>query len=223
MSALCSPEAFIDPRWRLVYGVAFALRTGNAPIPVCLESVNDFIAFHGQDRQFQHALTRPAPSLGSAGRGLPTIRLAYSELGAAYCLGELEAFGSNAKPPALAPLWPMAASNSAPARAELGALHAGNGAFDFAPYDARRFDMTRLHVKPTTVFSLCDQAIATPGNLVAMYAQAKAGKSAVVSAMIAAAINLIDEPGDYLGFAAAPNDSGKALLHLRHRAITLRS
>ena len=88
----------------------------------------------------------------------------------------------------------------------------GTAPFDRTPYEELRFSEERLHEKPVPVFTLCGQPIATTGNMVAIYAQAKAGKSAVVSAMMAA-IMADDENGDFLGFNAAANPEGKAVIH----------
>lgn len=55
-SALIPPDAFADPRWRIVYSVACALRSQISDKLVCPESVNDFVAFHGLDRELQTAI-----------------------------------------------------------------------------------------------------------------------------------------------------------------------
>ena len=88
--ALCPPEAFADPRWRLVYDVACALRAGKPRTPVCLESVNDHISYHGRDKEFQHALdsTRTVPWQQWTQFADPSI--AYSQRGATYSLQELD-------------------------------------------------------------------------------------------------------------------------------------
>lgn len=96
--------------------------------------------------------------------------------------------------------------------ARIEKLQGANGEF-FAQFDARRFNPSQLHEKPEPIFLLKDQPIATPGNIVALYAQAKAGKSAVISALIAAVIT-DDEHGDFLGFQSAANPEGKAIIHL---------
>lgn len=64
--------------------------------------------------------------------------------------------------------------------------------------------------EPVTTFSLAGQSICTSGNLTVVSAQAKAGKTAVICAMIAAAIT-VDKGADCLGFQAAPA-TGKAIL-----------
>ena len=80
----------MDPVWRIIYAAALALRAPALATVVCLRSVNDYIAFHEQDRALQHAF--------NSSRTLPWQRwparadssLAYAPLGAAYCLGELK-------------------------------------------------------------------------------------------------------------------------------------
>jgi hypothetical protein len=66
--------------------------------------------------------------------------------------------------------------------------------------------------KPAPVFTLCGQQIATAGNIISLYSQAKAGKSAVLSAMMAAAFS-DDAPLRLPWLTAAPNTPGRALVH----------
>jgi hypothetical protein len=79
--------------------------------------------------------------------------------------------------------------------------------------DARAFNFTVEVPPPHPVFSIGDRIISTPGNLTAVSAQAKAGKSAVVGAMIAAVFNDSRQGADTLGLAAM-NPDGLALIHL---------
>lgn len=65
--------------------------------------------------------------------------------------------------------------------------------------------------EPPVVFSLARTGICTAGNLTTISAQAKAGKTATVGAMIASV--LAESPGDFLGFESAI-PRGKALVHL---------
>lgn len=78
---------------------------------------------------------------------------------------------------------------------------------DLAVLDNRRIDLNKEPPKPTSVFSLVGQQICTPGNLTVIAAQAKAGKSAVVGAMLAATLVASVKDGtpgqqDLLGFSA---------------------
>lgn len=77
--------------------------------------------------------------------------------------------------------------------------------------DARRIDLARKPPEPQLVFGLAGHKISTAGNLTVIAAQAKAGKTAAVSAMVARVFSDRDEPGDFLGFEAAPSD-GKAVI-----------
>jgi hypothetical protein len=72
-----------------------------------------------------------------------------------------------------------------------------------------QFDWHREVARPDPVFMLGDATIATAGNLMGLSAQAKAGKSAFVGAMLAAAIG---GEGDTLGVRAA-NHARRAVLH----------
>jgi hypothetical protein len=76
--------------------------------------------------------------------------------------------------------------------------------------EARRVIYANPPPEPVTTFSLAGQSISTAGNLTVISAQAKAGKTAAIAAMIAAAISTGIE-ADCLGFDAAPTH-GKAIL-----------
>jgi len=88
---------------------------------------------------------------------------------------------------------------------------------DLAILDARRIRLTSPPLEPVPVFTLCDQQISTAGNLTVISAQAKAGKTAVVGAMLAAILaadgesEAADALADYLGFQAMPTN-GKAVV-----------
>ena len=76
--------------------------------------------------------------------------------------------------------------------------------------DERRFDAEKPPPPVTPRFKLLDSSICTPGNLTAIQAQAKGGKTAVVTACLAAAF---PEPeGDCLGFSSE-NPDGLAIIH----------
>jgi hypothetical protein len=91
------------------------------------------------------------------------------------------------------------------------------GPLDLAMLDARRIRLTSPPLEPVPVFKLCDQQISTAGNLTVISAQAKAGKTAVVGAMLAAILAADGEAedgdalADYLGFEAKPTN-GKAVV-----------
>jgi hypothetical protein len=78
--------------------------------------------------------------------------------------------------------------------------------------EARRFNHKRLVKKPTPIFSLAGTTVSTPGNLTAIYSQAKTGKSSLVGAMIAAAMTNPTSGHDTLGITG-PNYEKGALIH----------
>jgi hypothetical protein len=86
-------------------------------------------------------------------------------------------------------------------------------AIDFEPLDSRRIKLENPPRKPVSVFTLAEQQVSTAGNLTAITAQAKAGKSATVGAMLASAVVNADEreSADCLGFQAHPHN-GKAVI-----------
>jgi len=87
---------------------------------------------------------------------------------------------------------------------------------DLSLLDKRRIDLNKVPPKPVTVYSLVGQQICTAGNLTVIAAQAKAGKTAVVGAMLAAALAASStvcpqNELDLLGFTAVAT-SGKAVV-----------
>ncbi|MBC7369121.1 MAG: AAA family ATPase [Undibacterium sp.] len=83
-----------------------------------------------------------------------------------------------------------------------------------ARLDARRFNHAAPPVEPAPRFSIAGRSVCTPGNLTNIIAQAKAGKTAVIAAAIAAVIcaEQGDTSRDTLGITAtAPG--AKRVLH----------
>jgi len=75
--------------------------------------------------------------------------------------------------------------------------------------DNRRFDRDNPPPPSVPVFKLRDWSIYTPGNITAVQAQAKAGKTAFVAACLAAPM---DPTGDCLGISSE-NPAGLAVIH----------
>ena len=84
---------------------------------------------------------------------------------------------------------------------------------DFGPLDARRIDLADPPPKPVPVLKLLGQQLCTAGNVIAVTAQAKAGKSATVGGMLAAFMVAGSENtiADCLGFDAHPHN-GKVVI-----------
>jgi hypothetical protein len=217
--ALCDPEAFTDPRWRTLYGAAYALRHGNHQTPICVEAVNDFIGFHGKDTEFQF-LVDPSRTLPwQRWPDLPDVDRSQADaprgLISAYSLSELDRLYRLRKACEVAELLKTKVVSIAEAYRQFGELI--NGAsenFDFAKADAHRFNDELLLPKPEPIILLDNKPICTAGNISVIYAKPKAGKTACVEAIIAASIAEDDEAelGDFLGFSAS-NPSGRALIH----------
>jgi hypothetical protein len=74
---------------------------------------------------------------------------------------------------------------------------------------ARRFDLAAPPPPARSIYRLGNATIATPGNLFVIAAQAKAGKSALVGALIASATGA---HGDTLGMVSG-NADGRGLVH----------
>lgn len=89
---------------------------------------------------------------------------------------------------------------------------------DLSQLDARRITLDKPPPKPVSVYKLAGQQICTAGNLTNIQAQAKAGKTAALGCIVAAAVaseeHDSDDPleaPDCLGFTAAPH-RGKAVI-----------
>lgn len=80
---------------------------------------------------------------------------------------------------------------------------------DLADFDSRGFSVIAPPPRPLAVFELSGKMVATAGNLMAIQAKAKNGKTAVLGAMMAAAMAA---DGDFLGFKSS-NLEDLALLH----------
>lgn len=77
---------------------------------------------------------------------------------------------------------------------------------------ARAFDPTKTPPPIRPIYSLGGVVICTPGNLCAITAQAKVGKSALVSALTAATMTAPDSQADLLS-AVGYNADGKAVIY----------
>jgi hypothetical protein len=94
---------------------------------------------------------------------------------------------------------------------------------------ARAFDIENPPPRPVPLLSLGEHVICTAGNISNVQAPAKAGKSAVIGAIIAAIFDGNRQGSDTLGFSAE-NPDGKALIHFDteqsrhdHHALVVKS
>jgi hypothetical protein len=81
-----------------------------------------------------------------------------------------------------------------------------------AALDLRRVGLGEPPTKPDPLFLIGSNVVATAGNIVVIAAQAKAGKSAYLGAMIAAALNPKRHDGATLGVRSAGAED-KAIIH----------
>lgn len=81
-----------------------------------------------------------------------------------------------------------------------------------ATLDLRRVGLGEPPTKPDPLFLIGSNVVATAGNIVVIAAQAKAGKSAYLGAMIAAALNPKRHDGATLGVRSAGAED-KAIIH----------
>ena len=81
-----------------------------------------------------------------------------------------------------------------------------------AEFDARRFNRNAQPPEPEALFTISGAKIATAGNIVVVQAQSKAGKSAFLGAMLAAAMHPEASEEMTLGIRSA-GAGGRALIH----------
>jgi hypothetical protein len=94
-------------------------------------------------------------------------------------------------------------------------LHQANGAndpFDFGKLDSVRVDLQNPPPEPVAILRFKEQNIGSQGNLFMVYAQAKAGKTAVIGAILAAAMPN-DDWCDTFSLTIAPNERQHAIIH----------
>ncbi len=88
----------------------------------------------------------------------------------------------------------------------------GNPVFSRQEIDSRAFDPKRQIPKPVPIYTLAGTTICTPGNITAIYSQAKTGKSSFIGAMMSASMTNPTAGRDTLGIVG-PNYSNHAVLH----------
>ncbi len=81
-----------------------------------------------------------------------------------------------------------------------------------AMLDARRFDLNNPPPPTVPIFTIRDMMVATAGNITVVQAPVKAGKTALMGAMIAAAVNPEADPDMTLGIRS-PGAGGGAIIH----------
>ena len=79
--------------------------------------------------------------------------------------------------------------------------------------DSRRYDSSKVLVRPTPRFHLAGIPISTCGNLTTISASPKAGKSSFVAAMAASVFPTVDDDRDCLGLTSS-NPNGRALIYV---------
>lgn len=125
----------------------------------------------------------------------------------------------------------MEAANdrSDPDRYQAALAKAGTMLRESAELAPRAFDIENPPPRPVPLLSLGEHVICTPGNISNVQAPAKAGKSAVIGAIMAAIFDGRRQGSDTLGFLAE-NPEGKALVHFDteqsrfdHHALVVKS
>lgn len=230
---LIPAAAFVDEFHRILYGAArVVLARGSA---VCLESINDELAASGQHKRIARVMDPSGKLSADIWKQWPeradlSLANCFNATPIAYCLEELQRLHQKRQAAFIGEKLHSGELEIAQAQKELDALANGaNGSFNFASADERRFQAEKLHDKPEATLLLDGKSICTNGNLSVIYAKPKAGKSAVVSAIIGAAMS--DDPlNDYLGFSTRENTAGHALIHVDteqsrydHEQIVLRA
>ena len=209
-SDLIPPEAFSEPHWRAIYTSGARLLRKSEE--VCAASINDHIAFLGAEREIAQFVGPTVPwqnwpafaDASIAFSGLAPLRYSLKVIAELYYERQARAIAEQiqSKELTLPDAW----------NALGDLLHGANSEFDFAKLDAMRADLQKPPPEPVTILRFKEQAIATQGNLFMIYAQAKAGKTAVLGAILAAAMPG-DDWCDTFSLTIAPNEHQHAIIH----------
>lgn len=81
------------------------------------------------------------------------------------------------------------------------------------PFESECFSLERPFEMPAAIISIDGEIISTAGNVTTIAGQAKSGKSAVISALLAGSIAPKGGVVDTLGFTVLYNENYKAVLH----------
>jgi hypothetical protein len=200
---------FSVPHWGIIYQSAREIF--DAHNPVCINAINDWLGKN--DLQgFRRSI-----GISTAWVNWPLIALEEggtlfsTALNVRDCCQRIAAYARNREETNLRKEFAERTIDLPELIQRYEQLHGANG-HDLLELDARRFDINALHERPSPVFTLNGQSISTAGNLTSIFAQAKAGKSAVVGAIIGSIISLGSE-GDFLGWKAVENPNCAAVIH----------
>jgi hypothetical protein len=85
----------------------------------------------------------------------------------------------------------------------------------FSELQKYRFNAENSIEKPQSVISIGEHVISTKGNIITLAGPPKAGKSALIAAILSGTLSPSScDPGDLLGLTVKLNDSNKAVLHI---------
>jgi len=127
---LVPQEAFVDPKWRIIYGVSLKIREGRDGV-VCVESINDFITMHDLDREMQTAVDSTKTMIWQRWYEFADTSLAYAltTRPLEYCLSEIAALYVKRRTAEIAERLASGELEMAQARKEFEALwQSANGA-----------------------------------------------------------------------------------------------
>ena len=201
---ICPPHDFTDARWRPIYSAAFALhRAGRA---VNQFTITDELKRLGLDAELQKEILTgwedwPIHADGS---------LAFVPAAVTGCLRDIHRLALTRQSVKVGQDIADGVIDAAEGKNKLGAILEGSRTDSHAAVlSARRFDSKNPPTKARAVYELNRCVICTPGNLTAICAKAKVGKSALVGGFLAAAHG---KDGDTLGIDSA-NPDGRAVIH----------
>jgi hypothetical protein len=210
------PKAFIKPLCAVIYEAAVYLhRRGKTPNTLALidiiEQENGELLRDARKAAADEGLPDWQTFLFSAGATSLVCNPAGGEIVAEY-LADIAEAARNREGAKIARKYTEGEIGLAEAHEEMSLILEIGTAQQIEPLlDARRIRIAHKPPDPPLVFGLAGNKISTAGNLTILAAQAKAGKTAAVGAMLA---RLFAEPeggGDFLGFEATPPD-GKAVV-----------
>ena len=201
---ICPPHDFTDARWRPIYSAAVALhRAGRV---VNQYSITEEIERLGFAADLQSEIPTgwenwPAHTDGS---------LTFVVGSVTGCLRDIHRLALQRECVKVGEQIAEGEIDAGEGRDRLAAILEGSRVNSHAALlSARRFDSKNPPAKARAIYEINRHVICTPGNLTAVCAKAKAGKSALVGGFIAAAFG---RDGDTLGVDSVNSDD-RAVVH----------
>ena len=201
-SCHANPAAFTDPRWRIVYGAALALhRAGRDANHLTIEEEIDRLGWKAELEK---------ETGGISWLALADSSLAFNASGIIQCLKDIGTYAAEREASTVGKELHDGTISAQEARHRLESIGEASHTINLdAILTVRSFDSKNPPAPARAIYEMNRHKVCTPGNLTAICAKAKVGKSALVGGFIAAAFGM---DGDTLGIDSVNLDH-HAVIH----------